>query len=357
MTEGYVGAPNKKVSYEKTGWIYFISVRSRDYPMKVLVVYKGLAERIKAELPADIEVVYPKVGTDDELVGLAKDVEVIVATRLSPVVAENAPKLKLLQKTGAGVDDMPFEALKEGTFIANTSGSNPVPLAEGAVALVIALAKRIVPRHLMFKEGREEKRGVLLSGKTAGVLGMGAIGVEVAKRLKAMGMKVMGLRRERNDKLRDELSIDWLGGVWELDHLMKESDFLVVTVPLTPDTEGMLGEREFNLMKKGSYVVNVARAAIIQEKPMYEALKSGKLAGAGIDVWWQPHFWDPLWNLEGNQASKYPYWELDNVICIAHQIGSSDSQSDASLKIMVDNILRIKVGLPPTNLVDKKLRY
>jgi D-3-phosphoglycerate dehydrogenase len=325
--------------------------------MKVLVVYKGLAERIKARLPDDIEVVYPKVGTDEELIALAKDVEVIVSTRLSPVVAENAPKLKLLQKTGAGVDDMPFDALKEETYMANTSGSNPIPMAEGAVSLVWALAKRIVPRHLNFKDGRDNHRGVLLKGKTAGILGMGAIGSEVATRLQAMGMRVIGLRRERNEEIRKELGIDWLGGVEELDHLMIESDFLIVTVPLTPDTEGMLGEHEFSLMKEGSYVVNIARAAIIQEKPLYDALKSGKLAGAASDVWWQPHFWDPLWNVEEKPASKYPYWELDNVICIAHQIGSTDSQSDASLGIMIENIIRTRDGKPPVNQVDKKWRY
>ena len=231
--------------------------------MKVLVVYKGLAERIKARLPDDIEVIYPEVGTDEELISLAKDVEVIVSTRLSPVVAENAPKLKLLQKTGAGVDDMPFDALKEETYMANTSGSNPTPMAEGAISLVWALAKRIVPRHLKFKAGRDNHRGVLLKGKTAGILGMGAIGSEVATKLQAIGMRVIGLRRERNEEIRKELGIDWLGGVDELDHLMKESDFLIVTVPLTPDTEGMLGEHEFSLMREGSYVVNIARAAII----------------------------------------------------------------------------------------------
>lgn len=337
--------------------VFFKFVRSAYTSMKVLVVYKGLAERLRANLPDDIEVIHPEVGTDEELVKLAKDVEVIVSTRLSAVVAENAPKLKLLQKTGAGVDDMPFDALKPETFMANTSGSNPVPLAEGAVSLVWALAKRIVSRHLTFMGGRENTRGVLLMGKTAGILGMGAIGSEVARRLKAVGMRVIGLRRERNEKIREELGIDWIGGVDELDYLMRESDFLIVTIPLTPDTKGMVGEREFSLMKEGSYVVNVARAAIIQEKPFYDALKSGKLAGAGIDVWWQPHFWDPLWNVEGKPASKYPYWELDNVICIAHQIGSSDSQSDASFKIMIENIIRTRDGLPPVNQVDKKYRY
>jgi D-3-phosphoglycerate dehydrogenase len=175
--------------------------------MKVLVVYKGLAERIKERLPDDIEVVYPETGTDEELVELAMDVEVIVSTRLSAVVAENAPKLKLLQKTGAGVDDMPFEALKPETFMANTSGSNPLPLAEGAVALVLALAKRIVPRHNEFHDGRSGKRGVMFHGKTAGILGMGAIGVEVARMLKGLGMKVIATRRSKDEALREELGV------------------------------------------------------------------------------------------------------------------------------------------------------
>ena len=87
--------------------------------MKVLVVHKGLAHRIRDRIPETIEVVYPEKGTDEELVQLARDVEVIVSTRLSPVVAENASQLKLLQKTGAGVDDMPFEALKPETLVAN----------------------------------------------------------------------------------------------------------------------------------------------------------------------------------------------------------------------------------------------
>jgi len=108
------------------------------------VVSPGLAKRLSGVLPDDIEVVYPERGTDDELEALAVDVEVIVSTRLSASVARAAKNLKLLQKTGAGVDDMPFDALGDDTYMANTSGSNPAPLAEGAVALVLALAKRVV---------------------------------------------------------------------------------------------------------------------------------------------------------------------------------------------------------------------
>jgi phosphoglycerate dehydrogenase-like enzyme len=325
--------------------------------MKVLVVHKGLAQRIKKRLPEDIEIIYPEKGTDEELLELVKDVEVIVSSRLSPVIAENAPKLKLLQKTGAGVDDMPFDALQEHTYMTNTSGSNPLPLAEGAVALVLSLAKRIVPRHNEFHEGRGTKHGVMFHGKTAGILGMGSIGVEVAKMLKGLGMKVIATRRSKDDELRKKLGLEWLGDKDDLDKLMSDSDFLIVTIPLTPDTRGLVGEHEIRLMKPDSYLISVSRAAIVQSKPLYDALVDGHLAGAAIDVWWQPHFWDPLWNVEENPASKYPFWELDNVICTAHNITFTNYRSDASFEIIVENIIRTRDGKPLINLVDKQLRY
>ena len=325
--------------------------------MKVLVVNPSLAERIRDHLPMDIEVVKPETGTDDELAGLAGDVEVIVATRLSPEVAQAAPRLKLLQKTGAGVDDMPFDALREETWMANTSGSNPVPVAEGAVALVFALAKKVIQRHGSFMEGRGVGRGVMLSGKKAGIVGFGSIGQEVGRMLQCMGMRMLAVKRRSDDELAEAMGLEFLGTPDDLIHVMSESDFVVVTAPLTPETRGMIGEEELQAMKPTAYIVNVARAAIIEEESLYRALSEGCIAGAAIDVWWTPHFWDPLWNPEGKLASEYPFWELPNVICTPHSIVSTDSRSDAGLKIMVENILRVKRGEPPINQVDKKLRY
>jgi len=325
--------------------------------LKVLVVNPSLAEKIRDHLPEDVEVVKPVTGTDDELARLAGDVEVIVATRLSPEVARAAPRLKLLQKTGAGVDDMPFDAMREETWMANTSGSNPVPLAEGAVALVFALAKKVIQRHGSFMEGRGVGRGVLLSGKKAGIVGFGSIGREVGRMLQCMGMEVLAVKRSRDDELAEAMGLEHLGTPDDLIHVMSESDFVVVTAPLTPETKGMIGEEELRAMKASAYIVNVARAAIIEEDPLYRALSEGWIAGAAIDVWWTPHFWDPLWNKEGKPASEYPFWELPNVICTPHSIVSSDSRSDAGLKIIVENILRVRHGEPPVNQVDKKLRY
>ena len=325
--------------------------------MKVLVVNPSLAERIRDHLPMDIEVVKPETGTDDELAGLAGDVEVIVATRLSPEVAQAAPRLKLLQKTGAGVDDMPFDALREETWMANTSGSNPVPVAEGAVALLFALAKKVIQRHGSFMEGRGVGRGVMLSGKKAGIVGFGSIGQEVGRMLQCMGMRILAVKRRSDDELAEAMSLEFLGTPDDLIYVMSESDFVVVTAPLTPETRGMIGEEELRAMKPSAYIVNVARAAIIEEEPLYRALSEGWIAGAALDVWWTPHFWDPLWNKEGKPASEYPFWELLNVVCTPHSIVSSDSSSEAGLKIMLENILRVKRGEPPMNQVDKKLRY
>ena len=325
--------------------------------MKVLVIRQGLTERIRERLPEEIEIVTPQVGDDEELVSLAADVDVIVSSKLSSEVASAAGNLKLLQKTGAGVDDMPFDALGPDVLVANTSGANPVPMAEGASALVLALAKRVVQRHTGFREGQSGPRGVELRGKRVGIIGMGSIGMEVAKRLKAFEMKILAVRRRPDPELKESLGLEFLGGRGDLDRVMRESDFVVVTVPLTPETRGMIGEREIRLMKPTAFIVNVARAAIIQEEPLYRALEEGRIAGAALDVWWKPHFWDPFWNPEGMEASRFPFWELPNVICTPHNIGSTDSQSEAGLEIMVENILRLRDGRPLINPVDKTLRY
>ena len=328
--------------------------------MNVLIAsrrFSSMSSILQAMIPDDVQIIIPKEGTEEELIQLAPDAEVIVCVTLSPEVAQAARRLKLVQKTGAGVDGIPFDVLKNDVYVANTSGANPVPLAEGAVALVLALAKQIVRRHHLFPQGDSTtRRGVELRGKNAGIVGLGHIGLKVARLLKAFEMKILAIKRHPKEILKTQLSLDFLGGPDDLDYLLKESDFVIVTVPLTLETRGMIGEREFRLMKPTAYLVNVARADIIQEEPLYRALKEGWIAGAALDVWWPPHWWDPGWNPSG-RTPDYPIWELPNVIATPHNIGSSDMRSDAGLNIIAENIRRITEGKPPINQVDKKLQY
>jgi len=328
--------------------------------MKVLVVGPYLADWLanqKDLLPENVELISPEKGTEEELIDLARDVEVIVCTRLSAAVVKNAKKLRLIQKTGAGVDALPFDAINDDIFVANTSGANPVPLAEGAISLLLALARRIVQRNRAFPD-IHKGRGTELRGKKVGILGLGHIGIEIAKRLQAFEMKILALKR-RKSMLQEEINLEFLGGPEDLDYILTESDFVVVIVPLTPATRGMIGEREIGLMKSSAYIINVARAAIIQEEPLYQALKENRIAGAALDVWWIPHWWDPSWKPELNKPSRFPFWELPNVIATPHNIGFADftKYSEKPVRIIAENIRNIAEGRPPINQVDKEHQY
>ena len=271
---------------------------------------------------------------------------------------KEAKKLKLIQKTGAGVDALPFDVISDDIFVANTSGANPVPLAEGAISLLLALARRVVQRNKLFPE-IDRHRGTELRGKKVAIIGLGHIGIEIAKRLQAFEMKVLALKRRKSLDLQNKMNLEFLGGPEDLDYVLSESDFIVVIVPLTPATRGMIGEREIGLMKPSAYLINIARAAIIEEKALYFALKENRIAGAALDVWWIPHWWDSTWKPELDKPSRYPFWELPNVIATPHSIGFADftKYSENSVRIIVENIRNIANGKPPINQVDKEYQY
>ncbi len=329
--------------------------------VKVVVTRPGLAPRLEEQrehLPDNIEIIAPDKGTDKELIPLVHDAEIIVCSRLSAAVVKAAKQLKLIQKTGAGVDSMPFDTIHKDIMMANTSGSNPSTLAEGTVAMILALAKRIVPRHSLFP-GKDELGGIELRGKKLGIIGFGHIGIEIAKRLQAFEMKILGIKRRYSEDLKNQMNLEFLGTPDDLDHLLVESDFVVMVAPLTPATRGMIGERELRLMKSTAHIVNVGRGALIQEEPLYTALKEGWIAGAGLDVWWSPHWWDPVWSPDTDKPSKFPIWELPNVIATPHNVSSTEDQviSDGALKIIVTNINRLSEGKSPINQVDMEHQY
>ena len=329
--------------------------------MKVLIIRPGIADWLSKQeglLNKEIELITPKEGTDKEVIELAKEAEIIVCTRLHPDAAAAAKKVKLIQKTGAGVDAIPFETIREEAFVANTSGANPVPMAEGAIALIISLAKRIVQRHNLFPD-RSSDRGTELRGKKLGIIGLGSIGIEIAKRMQAFEMKILAIKRQPDEELKKELNLEFLGGPDDLDYLMKESDIIVLSIPLTPATRGIIGEHELRLMKSTAFIVNIGRAALIQEEPLYTALKENRIAGAGLDVWWIPHWWDPIWTPNDDKPSHFPIWELPNVIATPHNVGFNERTifSENSLRIIAENINRIAQGKEPKNLVDKIHQY
>lgn len=247
-------------------------------------------EKLRRILRDDYDVIVP--NSDSEVVELASQADVIVGfgRAFSPRIIEAARKVRLLQVYGAGIEGLPLASLKEkGVLVANTGGSyNSISVAEHAFALILALAKRVVSRHNCLCRGIwETTPSDELHGKVLGIIGFGNIGKEIAKRGAAFGMRTLATKRSPQGRLATEFGLEFLGGPRDLDYLLVHSDFLVIAVPITSETLGMIGERELKMMKPTSYLINVSRGSIVREEALYVALKEKWISGAGIDTWYR----------------------------------------------------------------------
>ena len=238
------------------------------------------------------EYVYPRSDSVAELADLVRDVDVIIGTSatLDAKAAKplrEAKRLRLIQSVGTGVESFPLDSIRSRhVYLANISGANAVAVAEHAFALMLAVAKRICEKNAELKNG-VFARGVPLvqfEGKTLAVVGLGAIGRELAKRALAFEMRVVAVKRHPKNSAGFPASE--VAGVDRLSGLLKQAEFVVVTVPLTQETRGMIGEAELRSMKPTVILVNVGRGQVIDESALFRALTEGWIAKAGIDAWY-----------------------------------------------------------------------
>jgi len=239
--------------------------------------------------PQLIVTVLEKPLPEAELILAVADVEAIVVrseTKITRKVMEAAPKLKVVGRAGVGIDNVDIEAATErGIVVMNTPAGNTISTAELTFSMLLALARKIPQAHASMKAGewnRKAFQGSELYGKALGILGMGRIGGEVAKRAIAFGMRVLAydpyLTPTRATALQVEL-------VNDLDQLYRQVDFLTVHMPMTDETRGMVNAAAFAKMKKGVKVLNCARGGIIDESDLLSALNSGQVANAALDVY------------------------------------------------------------------------
>ncbi|MCU0785275.1 MAG: phosphoglycerate dehydrogenase [Verrucomicrobia bacterium] len=258
--------------------------------MKILVCDpvspKGIA--LLQQRPEFQVVVLPKRLSEAELLPIVTDVVAMVVrseTKVTRKVIEAAPKLRVVGRAGVGVDNVDVEAATQrGVVVMNTPGGNTISTAELSFAMILGLARKVPQAAASMGAGkwdRKQFQGAELADKTLGVLGMGRIGSEVAKRALAFGMKVIGydpfLTEARAQALGVELAAD-------LDSLYRDADFITVHMPVTELTRGMLNTAAFSKMKPGVRIVNCARGEIIVESDLIAALDSGKVAAAALDV-------------------------------------------------------------------------
>jgi len=307
----------------------------------------------------------PVIVDTVELARHADDITTLIAKTVTQELLAAAPHLKLAQVPIAGVDTIDMALLsRAGVALANSHDNREVT-AEQALALMFALARRVVPYD------RDMRRGIwhgyfiaawepvtALVGKTAGIAGLGNIGLHIAKVCKALGMTVLGLKRSPAGTLQPDVDAVYTSEQ-KLDFI-RRSDFVIDVLPLTAETENYFGKAEFEAMR-GHWFINIGRGRSVDEKALYDALKDGTLAGAGLDPWWiYPVIPTPL-DQNGEMIpvipAHEPFWELDNVVMSHHTGGFTDVSVRGLWTDSFENAIRADRGEVPRNLVDLKRGY
>jgi D-3-phosphoglycerate dehydrogenase len=264
--------------------------------------------------------------SEAELLPLVAEVEAMVVrseTKITKAVIAAAPKLRVVGRAGVGVDNVDVEAATQrGIVVMNTPSGNTISTAELTFSMLMSLARKIPQANASMKAGewnRKSFQGVELYNKTLGILGMGRIGTEVARRAIVFGMRVLAYDPYLTISRANALQVELV----ELDEIYARCDFITVHMPMSEETKGMINAAAFAKMKPGARVLNCARGGIINENDLYDAVKSGKLAGAALDVYET----EPL-------PKNFPLRELPQVIMTPH-LGASTEEAQENVGIEV----------------------
>ncbi len=250
--------------------------------------------------------------------------------------------LRMIQSLTAGVDHFNFSVIPDDVVVCSNSGANADGVAEHAVALVMAAAKKIVWRDRQMRDGKfpQMEESILIKGKNMLVVGLGHVGQRCASIFRCMGANVFGVNRTGKCALEGIV-------VEKIDHLedlLPKMDIVILALPLTKDTRNLFDKNKFSIMKDSAIFVNVARGKIVVEKDLYEHLVNNPRFIAALDVWWK-------YDEEFHQ--NYPFEKLQNVILSPHCAGSYEGWFESLLRSAVENIKAYLSG-NPKNIVDKK---
>ena len=309
-----------------------------------------LAEQVRARLADPCEIV---TGDEAEILPALADADVLVSMGFSKAMADAGGRLRLIQVPGAGLDRIDRSALKPGMLLANAYG-HEVGIAEYVIGTMLALTRNLQSLDARLRNGEWDSQWAIgapapplwpeLAGKTLGILGFGHIGEAIARRARAFDMKVVAIRRQAQPHPPDGVS--FVGGPERLEEVLRASDYLAITLSLSSETRGLLDERRLGLMRPTAWLINVARAEIVDETALYRALSTGALAGAALDVWWRyPTAAGPL------LPSTQPFHQLPNVTMTPHASGWTEGMLEARVKVIADNIARTARGEPPLNAI------
>ena len=298
-------------------------------------VYEG-----NSSIPRDL--LLEKVADVDGLLCLLTD-------KIDAELINSGKTLKVISNYAVGYNNIDTTtATEKGIYVTNTPGVLTDTTADYAFALLMSVARRVVEADKYIRRGDWKTAwgpkmytGGDVWGKTLGIIGFGRIGQAMGRRGLGFNMKVIYNSANRKPELEEEMGVEW----GTAEEVLRKSDFVSIHVPLTPQTEGMIGKRELDMMKETAYLVNTSRGPVVDEKALYEALKERKLAGAGLDVFHQ----EPV-NMDN------PLLTLDNLVVAPH-IASASVESRTKMSVMnAKDILNVLQGRNPVNLVNPEVK-
>ncbi|NJE08005.1 D-glycerate dehydrogenase [Thermococcus sp. M39] len=289
------------------------------------------------------EVLLEKVRNVDALVTLLSD-------KIDGEILDNAPRLRIIAQYAVGYDNIDIEeATKRGIYVTNTPDVLTEATADFAWALLLATARHLVDADKFVRSGEWKKRGVAwhplmylgydVYGKTIGIIGFGRIGQAIARRTKGFNMRILYYSRTRKPEKERELGAEFK----PLDELLRESDFVVLAVPLTNETYHMINEERLKLMKPTAILVNIARGKVVDTKALIKALEEGWIAGAGLDVFEE----EPYYNEE--------LFKLKNVTLAPHIGSATYGARYAMAELVARNLIAFAKGEVPPTLVNREV--
>ena len=297
----------------------------------------GFLGLLRAEIPE-----HQCEATGGFKVDSLKGVDVLIPTmcRVTEALLAQSDGLKLIQQCGSGLEGVDIKAARvRNIMVANVPtdiSGNADSVAELGIYFMIGLSRQF---HQMAESLAEQRMGEplgrALSGQTIGIVGLGGIGQALIKRLRPFGVHLIGIKRHDPEKAKNELGLEWVGGAGDLPELLARSDQVILALPVTVESTNIINDAAFSAMKKDAFLINLSRGGLVDREALEDALASGKIAGVGLDVFWEepPDPDDPVF--------KY------NVMATPHIAGSTDVSMCGIVKGVAENIRRIASGRMP----------
>ena len=327
--------------------------------MKVLVPYPDELVKIFKDVLGDEAQVVQSEQSVESMLEHGGEVEIIASVRVPGEYIRKASNLRMIQTFGAGIDRVDLAAVRErGDIILCNNHVNSAEVAEYAISLLFAVAKNIIPSDRELRAGNWVHRwggpvpNLEIRGKKVLIIGLGHIGADIAKRLKSFEVKITAATRSGTSS-NDDL-VDQVVSTDAVQPHVEDSDFVILSLPLTEESTGLVNREFLSWMKPTSILVNISRAQIIDELALFNALKEKRIHGAGIDVWWR---YPTEWRGTAIPPADVPFHELDNIVISPHRAAYSEHIERELFLFAGKNILRFIRGEPPLNIIDIERGY